>query len=229
MPNYGRARSRDQIAVESNGGFRLFDSAPIICLYTYSLSMRGASRGDPEVGQPNGPALEIRRRSLGPSRGNPASVARRPRAGFAGRRSGGPGQAVRRHYDRLPSMAGRDGNEGGGSRPDRGPTRAPLPPGSTAPGTEIAASGAPRGERVDRKTRRRREASNQGAPGGAPSPRLRARVAKAPCRRGRTTASPGPPRIRALTHARRGAKKFARFVRFRASARQPHFLLAGKN
>jgi hypothetical protein len=29
--------------------------------------------------------------------------------------------------------------KGGGSCPDRGPTRAPLPPGSTAPGTKIAA------------------------------------------------------------------------------------------
>ncbi len=33
----------------------------------------------------------------------------------------------------------------GGSRPDQGTHRVPLPPGSTAPGTEIAAGGAPRG------------------------------------------------------------------------------------
>ena len=52
---------------------------------------------------------------------------RRPRAGFVTPPPGGPGQAVRRHYDRLPSMAGRGGNEGGRKRAGSGGQQALVP------------------------------------------------------------------------------------------------------
>ena len=51
---------------------------------------------------------------------------RRPRAGFVTPSPGGPGRAVRRHYDRLPSMAGRGGDEGWRKSPGSGPRRGPV-------------------------------------------------------------------------------------------------------
>ena len=52
---------------------------------------------------------------------------RRPRAGFVTPSPGGPGRAVRWHYDRLPSMAGRARTKGGESRPDPWASRALSP------------------------------------------------------------------------------------------------------
>jgi len=54
---------------------------------------------------------------------------RRPRVVFVTPSPGGPGQAVRWHYDRLPSMAGRRGDDGrrklAGSGARDGPRRSP--------------------------------------------------------------------------------------------------------
>jgi hypothetical protein len=52
--------------------------------------------------------------------------ARRPRAGLVTPHPGGPGQAVRRHYDRLPSMAARGGNEGRRKPPGSGAHKGPV-------------------------------------------------------------------------------------------------------
>ena len=51
---------------------------------------------------------------------------RRPRAGFVTPSPGGPGQAVRWHYDRLPSMAGRGGDEGRRKPPGSGAPQGPV-------------------------------------------------------------------------------------------------------
>ena len=61
---------------------------------------------------------------IGPRPGNRDRLARRPRAGLVTPRSGGPGLAVRWHYDRLPSMAGRDGDEGWRKLPGSGVPKA---------------------------------------------------------------------------------------------------------
>ena len=63
---------------------------------------------------------------------------------------------VRRHYARLPSMAGRGCDEGAVKTARIGePHRRAHSPEVTGPGTEIAASGAPDGERADRNARDR--------------------------------------------------------------------------
>ena len=88
---------------------------------------------------------------------------------------GGPGQAVRRHY-RPAAFDGwtRRGRRAAEAARIGSPEGASSTPGSTAPGTEKAAHGAPRGERV-RKTRPApRKARDQAvAPCGAPFPRAR--------------------------------------------------------
>jgi hypothetical protein len=61
---------------------------------------------------------------------------------------GSPRGPVRRHYDRLPSMAGRGGDEGRRKPPGSGQAKSPLlsPPGSTGPRcSKIAAARAPGG------------------------------------------------------------------------------------
>jgi hypothetical protein len=59
-----------------------------------------------------------------------------PAAAARNRRAGRPRPVVRRHQDRLPSMAGRWGDEGRRKPPRRGVRLAASPHGSTAPGTE---------------------------------------------------------------------------------------------
>ena len=53
---------------------------------------------------------------------------------------GRPRAAVRFHYGRPPSVAGRERRKGGESRLDQGCDHFPSAAGRTAPGTEIAAS-----------------------------------------------------------------------------------------
>ena len=166
--------------------------------------MRGASRGDPEVEQ-----RAVRRRRCGvlavragPGLAGPA--ARRPRAGFAGRLSGGPGQpsgpttrVCLQWLDgagRRAAKAARTGGLGPLS-PQRknGPwnrNRRKWSAGWRARRSQGART--PRG--VELKT----------APAGAPSPRIfwRGTTPPHPLREGhQTTANPAPQRTGAMTLA----------------------------
>jgi len=86
------------------------------------------------------------------------------------------------------------GDEGRRKLPgcDRAARLGQSQPGSAGPGTEIAASGAPDGERADRKARAARKADSQySAPFGAPSPHCRGEPLISKRGRG-TRACPGP-------------------------------------
>jgi len=96
-------------------------------------------------------------RDAAPARGVRTSAPGRPRV------------AVRPHKSEgLPSVAGRDGHKGGGSRLEREGSDPSSRPGSTAPGTETAAGGAPGGAFPRSQGERERLAS---VPGGSHPPR----------------------------------------------------------
>jgi len=76
-----------------------------------------------------------------------------PRAAASQAPPGRPGSTARRHYARLPSMAGRGRTKGGESRLDRG-LRALSAPGSAVPGACIGGANAP----VPKAAMERREA-----------------------------------------------------------------------
>ena len=81
---------------------------------------------------------------------------------------GRPWAAVRPHYGGLPSVAGRDGHKGGESCLEREGSDPSSRRGRTAPGTEIAAGGAPGGAFPRSQGERERLAS---VPGGSHPPR----------------------------------------------------------
>ena len=119
--------------------------------------------------------------------GNRPRLARRPRAGLVSRRSGGPGNRPVGHYDPSarssldrPPEGWRAADDAFRSDPAR---RGPMTsigriPGSADPGSEIAASGAPRGDASAShrtRARRSRKATAGGwlkAPLGAPLPSI---------------------------------------------------------
>jgi hypothetical protein len=144
-------------------------------------------------------------RSFGPRPGNRHRLARRPRVGFVTPRSGGPGRAVRWHYDRLPSMAGRDGGRRAAEAARIGGAESPSGhcPEARQPGTEKPP--------VERREAPSRLANGKGTPHqrvGRPRRPLR-RLRKPP--RFSALRSPslgvrrrparGRSRIRAMTHA----------------------------
>ena len=93
-------------------------------IFLIACSSGDTSRGDPDVEQPGTTALETRRRPGGED-GKPSLPSAAPARGFATLRPGGPWGRVRTHYEGLPSMAGRGGDEGGESLP--GGTRGEEP------------------------------------------------------------------------------------------------------
>ena len=117
-------------------------------------------------------------------------MAAAPAGGFVPRAREAP-QAVRRHYDRLTSMAGRRRERrSGGSR---------FRQGAQAPGPARKHGAGDRKAAVERRTatrfrKARRKAGNQGAPFGAPPPRTRGASAEA-------YGAPAPQRIGAMMHA----------------------------
>src|SRR6185437_13459284 len=77
------------------------DGSDDLCLYSYRLLMRGASRGGPEVEQPVAAVPENRHLTLQPGRGRATGFGEcgaRARA-FASTRPGGPGTPLVGHYD----------------------------------------------------------------------------------------------------------------------------------
>jgi len=108
-------------------------------LLFHHLAREGASPETiPEAERRRGRCRRTGIRPFGPGPGNRERLARRPRTGLVTPRSGGPGLAVRWHYDRLPSMAGRDGDEGWRKLPGSGVPKALRVscPEAWRPGTE---------------------------------------------------------------------------------------------
>jgi hypothetical protein len=104
-----------------------------------------------------------------------AAPAGRPRKPALGR----PWATVRSHDEGLPLMAGR-GADASGRKPvrrkraeAREEKSSVARPEDTVPGTEIAASGAPEGERADRKARAAIRQHFKEASPGAPSPHFK--------------------------------------------------------
>jgi hypothetical protein len=96
------------------------------------------------------------------------------------RRAGRPRPVVRRHYDRLPSMAGRWGDDGRRKPPWAAGSPAVCAPRKHGAGDRKAAGGAPDGDapRVARgrgppdASKGRRREQRLAAPFGAPPPRI---------------------------------------------------------
>jgi len=96
-----------------------------------------------------------------------------PAAAARNRRAGRPRPVVRRHYDRLPLMAGRWSDDGQRKPPwTCGFTPAGCAPRKHGAGDRKAADGAPRGACVLPDARRAQSADLAGAPRGAPSPSM---------------------------------------------------------
>ena len=96
--------------------------------------------------------------------GNQSSVVRRLRAGLVTPHSGGLGKLSGPTMGLCLEWLDAVRMKAGVSLPDRGPRRDPSAPGSTAPGTEIAAGGAPRGARAPQRARHLLKAASFGAP-----------------------------------------------------------------
>ncbi len=106
--------------------------SPLACAPLSSLAS-GSTEGVVARRHDDGAAL------TGPISGNPTSAMRRPRTGFVTPSPGGPGQPSAGIMTGCLRWLDAAGTKGGGSCPDRGPGSGPVAPGSTAPGTEIAA------------------------------------------------------------------------------------------
>jgi hypothetical protein len=128
--------------------------------------MRGASRGDPKGGAA-GPSWRRFATGVRPGarEGKPGPGGAAPARGFAPRTREALGARPLRLRGAAFNGWTRLRRRRAKACRMKGATRLPSQPGSTGPGTEIAASGAPDGERADRKARNRRKGglSNESA------------------------------------------------------------------
>jgi hypothetical protein len=197
------ARRRRPAAGAEKKFRKALDRSINLCLYPHCLLMRGASRGDPEVEQ-----------------------VRRPRAGFAGRRSGGPGQPSAGTKTGCLEWLDVAGTKGGGSRPDQGREERSVPRREARrQGLKIAAWSAARRAPVA-KGRPRRQARTNGRLAALHPLALCGGRRKAPLRRGR-----GLRRPRAAKNRGDDAcpEAFARIFDISLTRRKPLRALAGQH